>query len=340
MLVFSIETSCDETSVCLINTNKEVLSHIIYSQKEHQDFGGVIPELASRSHLQILQRISRQALKDANIKVENIDLFSATVGPGLIGGLLVGSIFAKGLAIGLNKPFVPINHLEGHLLSPTFNNKVSYPYIAFLLTGGHTQIYIIKDINNYELLGETLDDAVGEAFDKVGKLLNMPYPGGPKIEEIAKNGDENFYSLPHPLIKDKNFNFSFSGIKTAVSLIVKKNNLENEKFKSNIAASFQKTVAAIFVKKFHLVLNYLKKNDIKIHHLALVGGVAANKYIFNEMDKIAKLESCNIIIPTKDMLSDNAAMIGWACIQKYSINNFSDINFKANPRLSIEETIQ
>ena len=340
MLVFAVETSCDETSICLINKDKEVLSHIIYSQKEHQDYGGVIPELASRSHLQILQEISRHALKKAKIKIEDIDLFSATVGPGLIGGLLVGSNFAKGLVIGSNKPFVPINHLEGHLLSPTFNNKVIYPYIGFLLTGGHTQIYLIKNINKYELLGETLDDAVGEAFDKVGKLLKMSYPGGPKIEESAKKGDKNFYNLPHPLIKEKNLNFSFSGIKTAVNLIVKKNNLKSEKVKSDIAASFQKTVAEIFVRKFYLVLKYLKKNNIKIHHLALVGGVAANKYIFNEMDKVAKQESCKIIIPTKDMLSDNAAMIGWACIQKYSINSFADINFRANPRLSIKETIQ
>ena len=186
MLVFAVETSCDETSVCILNNNKKILSHIIYSQQVHKKFGGVIPELASRSHLQILQKISKKALKEANIEINEIDVFCATCGPGLIGGLLVGSIFTKALAIGVKKPFFPVNHLEGHLLSPTFNNEIQYPYISFLLTGGHTQIYLIYNIGKYELLGETLDDAVGEAFDKVAKLLGMSYPGGPEIEINAK----------------------------------------------------------------------------------------------------------------------------------------------------------
>ena len=203
MLVFAVETSCDETSVCILNKDKKILSHITYSQEEHKKFGGVIPELASRAHLQILQKISRNALIEANIDINDIDIFCSTCGPGLIGGLLVGSTFTKSLAIGLNKPFVPINHLEGHLLSTTFNNKVKYPYIAFLLTGGHTQIYLIKSINNYILLGETLDDAVGEAFDKVAKLLKMPYPGGPEIENKAKSGNKSAFDLPHPLHKKK-----------------------------------------------------------------------------------------------------------------------------------------
>ncbi len=203
MLVFAVESSCDETSVCIINNDKRILSHIIYSQEEHKKFGGVIPELASRSHLQILQKISKDALKQAKIDIKNIDLFTATCGPGLIGGLLVGSTFTKALAIGLNKPFIPINHLEGHLLSPTINNNIHYPFISFLLTGGHTQIYLIKNISDYELLGETLDDAIGEAFDKVAKLLGMTYPGGPELEKAAKNGNCLSYNLPQPLNRKK-----------------------------------------------------------------------------------------------------------------------------------------
>jgi len=256
MLVFAVETSCDETSVCILNKDKKILSHITYSQEEHKKFGGVIPELASRAHLQILQKISRNALIEANIDINDIDIFCSTCGPGLIGGLLVGSTFTKSLAIGLNKPFVPINHLEGHLLSTTFNNKVKYPYIAFLLTGGHTQIYLIKSINNYILLGETLDDAVGEAFDKVAKLLKMPYPGGPEIENKAKSGNKSAFDLPHPLHKNKGLNFSFSGIKTAINLIVSKNKNIDEKFISDIAASFQEIVIKIIESKFLLTLEY------------------------------------------------------------------------------------
>lgn len=337
MLVFAVETSCDETSVCIINNDKRILSHIIYSQEEHKKFGGVIPELASRSHLQILQKISKDALKQAKIDIKNIDLFTATCGPGLIGGLLVGSTFTKALAIGLNKPFIPINHLEGHLLSPTINNNIHYPFISFLLTGGHTQIYLIKNISDYELLGETLDDAIGEAFDKVAKLLGMTYPGGPELEKAAKNGNCLSYNLPQPLNRKKDLNFSFSGIKTAVNLIVQKNinKKNNKKFISNIAASFQETVSLILESKFKLIQDELIKRKIDSKQISLVGGVAANKYILNKIQKIAKNFNYSIILPPKNMLSDNAAMIGWACIKKYSIKKFSNINFKANPRLPI-----
>jgi len=339
MLIFAVETSCDETSICIINKDKKILSHITNSQREHIKFGGVVPELASRSHLQILQKISKDALIEANIDIKEIDVFCATCGPGLIGGLLVGSTFAKSLALGLNKPFVPINHLEGHLLSPTFNNSIQYPYVVFLLTGGHTQIYLINSINDYELLGETLDDAIGEAFDKVAKLLKLPYPGGPEIEKKAKNGDSEKFKLPHPLQKKINLNFSFSGIKTAVNLIVKNNNNINDVFKANLAASFQRTVTQIIEKKLELTIKHLKKRGIIISQISLVGGVAANKYIYNRIDKVSKKYKCLLIMPPQYMLSDNAAMIGWACINKYSKKQISDLHFKANPRLTINDTL-
>ena len=256
MLVFSVETSCDETSVCIINDKKTILSHIIYSQEEHNKYGGVIPELASRAHLEILQKISKQSLKEAKISLRDIDVFCATCGPGLIGGLLVGSIFTKALAIGNKKPFVPINHLEAHLLSSSFNNEVNNPHLSFLLTGGHTQIYLVKNVEKYNLLGETLDDAIGEAFDKVSKLLGMNYPGGPEIENAAKNGDDMAFDLPHPLKNSKELNFSFSGIKTAISLIVKNRKIIDEELKSNISASFQNIVSDILIKKFNMTLKY------------------------------------------------------------------------------------
>ena len=335
MLVFSVETSCDETSVCIINDKKTILSHIIYSQEEHNKFGGVIPELASRAHLQILQKISKQSLKEAKISIKDIDVFCATCGPGLIGGLLVGSIFTKALAIGNKKPFVPINHLEAHLLSSSFNNEVNDPHLSFLLTGGHTQIYLVKNVEKYSLLGETLDDAIGEAFDKVSKLLGMNYPGGPEIENAARNGDDMAFNLPHPLKDSKELNFSFSGIKTAISLIVKNKKIIDEELKSNISASFQNIVTDILIKKFYMTLKYLKNQNVNIAQLSLVGGVAANKFIYNKIEKECLKNNIEIILPPKNMLSDNAAMIGWACIKKLYNKNINDLYFKENPRLTL-----
>ena len=335
MLVFSVETSCDETSVCIINDKKTILSHIIYSQEEHNKFGGVIPELASRAHLEILQKISKQSLKEAKISLRDIDVFCATCGPGLIGGLLVGSIFTKALAIGNKKPFVPINHLEAHLLSSSFNNEVNDPHLSFLLTGGHTQIYLVKNVEKYNLLGETLDDAIGEAFDKVSKLLGMNYPGGPEIENAAKNGDNMSFDLPHPLKDSKELNFSFSGIKTAISLIIKNKKIIDEELKSNISASFQNIVTDILIKKFNMTLKYLKNQNVNITQISLVGGVAANKFIYNKLEKECLKNNIEIILPPKNMLSDNAAMIGWACIKKLYNNNINDLYFKENPRLTL-----
>ena len=335
MLVFSVETSCDETSVCIINDKKTILSHIIYSQEEHNKFGGVIPELASRAHLEILQKISKQSLKEAKISLRDIDVYCATCGPGLIGGLLVGSIFTKALAIGNKKPFVPINHLEAHLLSSSFNNEVNDPHLSFLLTGGHTQIYLVKNVEKYNLLGETLDDAIGEAFDKVSKLLGMNYPGGPEVENAAKNGDDMAFDLPHPLKDSKELNFSFSGIKTAISLLVKNKKIIDEELKSNISASFQNIVTDILIKKFNMTLKYLKNQNVNIAQLSLVGGVAANKFIYNKLEKECLKNNIEIILPPKNMLSDNAAMIGWACIKKLYNNNINDLYFKENPRLTL-----
>jgi len=337
MIIFAVETSCDETSVCILTKNKEILSHITYTQGEHQKHGGVIPELASRSHLQILQKITKDALFESGLDISEIDIFCATCGPGLIGGLLVGSTFTKSLAVGLNKPFIPINHLEGHLLSSTFNNEIKYPFLSFLLTGGHTQIYLINSIGNYVLMGETLDDAIGEAFDKVAKLLSMPYPGGPEIEKIAQVGNSFSFNLPEPLQKSKSLNFSFSGIKTAINLIVKKQKKIDEKFIADLSASFQYTLSKILNNKIKIAISVLRKKNIKISQIALVGGVARNSYLREAIKKNSSDAGFLIITPPEYMLSDNAAMIGWACIQKLKINNKSNLYFKANPRLSIKD---
>ena len=333
MLVFSVETSCDETSVCIMDSSKKILSHIVYSQEIHKKHGGVVPELASRSHLEILQQIGRNAFKEAKISPKDIDVYTATCGPGLIGGLLIGSTYAKALAIGSKKPFIPINHLEAHILSATYNNEVELPHLTMLLTGGHTQIYLIKNFKNIILLGETVDDALGEAFDKVAKILGLPYPGGEEVEKRAKNGNEDYFKLPCPMINSDNFDFSFSGIKSAVNLIVKKNKLDSDLI-NNMSASFQKCVVSILIKKLKNILIELRKQGNTLKSFSLVGGVANNNYIRLKLSELQDEYKVDMVIPLNEMMSDNAAMIAWACIRKYD-KKIMNINFKPNPRLTI-----
>jgi len=329
MLVFSAETSCDETSVCIMKEDKTILSHIVYSQEIHTEYGGVVPELASRAHLEILQQITKEALKESGIKLNEIDLFSATCGPGLIGGLLIGSTFAKSLSIGNGKPFIPINHLEAHVLSSFYNNEIKFPHLSLLLTGGHTQIYFLENYNKINLIGETIDDAIGEAFDKVSKILGLSYPGGPEIEKKALKGNGNAFKLPQPLINEDNFNFSFSGLKTSVNLIAKKNIID-ESFIRNMSASFQKCVGAILAFKLKKVINKLYNKNLSV---SVVGGVANNDYLKQCFKNIKERDAIEFFYPPKYMMNDNAAMIAWATILKYK--NSHDLNFKPNPRLSI-----
>ena len=333
MLVFSSETSCDETSVCIMKDDKTILSHIVYSQTVHTKHGGVVPELASRAHLEILQQITKDALKESSVKLNDINLFSATCGPGLIGGLLIGSTFTKSLSIGNNKPFIPINHLEAHILSSFYNNEVKFPHLSLLITGGHTEIYFLKNYNDIKLIGETIDDAIGEAFDKVAKILGLSYPGGPEIEKKALEGNENSFKLPLPLINEDNFNFSFSGLKTSVNLIAKKN-IINKSFIKDMSASFQKCVATILTFKLNKVIRELYKTNSKGLSVSVVGGVANNDYLKKYFKNIEQKETIEFIYPPKQMMNDNAAMIAWATILKHRHNH--DLNFKPNPRLTVK----
>ena len=334
-IAFSIETSCDETSVAIVSKKGKILCQITFNQLEHIKFGGVVPEIASRAHLQILQKIIPSCFKKANLDIKNIDLFCATCGPGLIGGLLVGSTVAKSMAIGVNKPFYPINHLEGHLISTAFNNKPKFPNLTLLLTGGHTQIYMINKPNEYKILGETIDDAVGESFDKVAKLIGHNYPGGPEIEKLAFNGNPDAFELPHPLKNKNTINFSFSGLKTAVSLIVKKQKKINQKFKKDLAASFQKKIIEILIDRVKKALKTLEKDAVNVVEIAIVGGVAANEELRNSFLKMQSIKKYNIIYPPIKLCGDNAAMIALACHQKHNSNIKPNYFFNANPRLII-----
>ena len=261
--ILGIETSCDETAVSVIQENlgnkPTILSNIVSSQIDvHKEFGGVVPELAARSHIEKIDFIAKKAISESKVKIQDIDAVAATAGPGLIVCLSVGLNFAKTIALSLNKPFIAVNHLEGHALSTKLNYKIDYPYLLLLISGGHSQFLSVEGLGKYKRLGTTIDDAVGEAFDKTAKLLGIEFPGGPKIEKYAKLGDENFYSLPKPIINRGGCNLSFAGLKTAVLKISKTIKSNQEKY--NLAASFQKTVEEILYKKSKIAFNEFKKN--------------------------------------------------------------------------------
>mgnify|MGYP001487846183 CR=1 FL=1 len=336
MLVFATETSCDETSVCLME-NENIIQHITFSQEIHKKYGGVVPELASRSHLEKIQYMTNQLFLNNNIEPDKIDVFTATCGPGLIGSLLVGSTFTKSLAVSFKKPFIPINHLEGHILSTSFNNNIKFPNLVLLLTGGHTQVYLMKDEGCVELLGQSVDDAIGEAFDKTAKLIGLSYPGGSEIEREAINGNENKFVLPKPLVKEKNFNFSFSGIKTNINLLTKNNKID-KKFIEDLSASFQKNITEILIEKLERGLKRLSSENKNIRSISVVGGVSNNKYIRSKIENFFVKKNIEIYYPIKEMMGDNAAMIAWACMKFYKKDR-NDLFFKPMPRLGVRSIL-
>ena len=336
MLVFAAETSCDETSVCLME-NSSIVEHITFSQEIHKIHGGVVPELASRSHLEKIQIITNDLFNNKKIDPKEIDVFTATCGPGLIGSLLVGSTFTKSLAVSFNKPFIPTNHLEGHILSTSFNNDIKFPNLILLLTGGHTQVYLMKSENEIELLGQSVDDAIGEAFDKTAKLIGLPYPGGSEIEQQALQGNEDKFVLPKPLVKEKNFNFSFSGIKTNINLLTKKNKID-KKFVEDLSASFQKNITEILIEKLERGLKRLSSENKNIRSISVVGGVSNNKYIRSKIENFFVKKNIEIYYPIKEMMGDNAAMIAWACMKFYKKDR-NDLFFKPMPRLEVRNVL-
>lgn len=307
MIILGIETSCDETGVAICSDFK-ILSSYTKTQSIHQQFGGVVPEIASREHEKYLPRITKKVLKDANIKFKDIDAIAVTNGPGLMGSLLSGISFAKGISYGLDIPIIPINHLEAHLNSVFIEHEeLEPPFINLLVSGGHTQLWLVKNMFEYELLGETLDDACGEAFDKGAKKLNLNYPGGPEIERLATSGDKNLINFPRPMIHDNSFNFSFSGLKTSLINCVNKDKYNFD----DIAASYQEAIVDTLIAKFEKAMNqYSVKSGI------ICGGVAANKRLREKLDNLDK----NIIYPSMKYCTDNADMIAYLAEHKFKKN--------------------
>ena len=338
-----IETSCDETAAAVIRENEkgtaDILSNIISSQiSEHKEFGGVVPELAARAHLENIDYIINSALEKSKTSLNEIDGIAATAGPGLIVCLTIGLNIGKTIAAFSNKPLIGINHLEGHALSPGLEKNIKFPYLLLLISGGHTQFLIVKDVNQYEQLGTTIDDALGEAFDKTAKMLDLGYPGGPSVEKFSKFGDKSFFKLPEPIISRAGCNLSFAGLKTAVLRESKKIN-GNEQMKYNLAASFQNTINSILYKKTKIAIEmFKKKTQIENVKLVVAGGVAANKTIRENLTKLSDEIKCRTIYPDVKFCSDNAAMIAWAGIKRYKKRLLDKINIEAKSRWPLDES--
>ena len=337
-----IETSCDETAAAVIRENDkgtaDILSNIVSSQiEEHRKFGGVVPELAARAHLENIEYIINTALKESEISIDELDGVAATAGPGLIVCLTVGLNIGKSIAAFSNKPFIGVNHLEGHALSPGLEKKIKFPYLLLLISGGHTQFLIVEDVDKYEQLGTTIDDALGEAFDKTAKMLDLGYPGGPNVEKFSKLGDKRFFKLPEPIINKAGCNLSFAGLKTAVLRESKKINGE-DKLKYNLAASFQNTINKILYKKTKVAVEMFRKKTKKENfQFIIAGGVAANKTIRDNLSTLSNEMNFETIYPDLKFCGDNAAMIAWAGIQRFKKNMIDDVNVSAKSRWPLDK---
>ncbi len=340
-LILGIESSCDETAASLVTENEQgtpvVLSNIISSQIDiHKEFGGVVPELAARSHIEKIDWIVQKAIDDSGCKIEEIDAVAATAGPGLIVCLSVGLSFGKAFALSLNKPFIAVNHLEGHALSPRLNSNLDYPYLLLLISGGHSQFLSVEGLGKYKRLGTTIDDALGEAFDKTAKLLGIEFPGGPQIEVLAKKGNPNKYDLPKPIFNKGGCNLSFAGLKTSILKITK--NIKSDQEKYDLAASFQKTVLEILYKKTKIAFNeFENKNKVKEKQFIIAGGVAANKNIRLMLEELCIEENYHSIFPPIELCGDNAAMIALVGLEKFKIKQFDNLNHPAKPRWPLDE---
>ena len=340
-LIMGIETSCDETAAAIIQDDSsgipKILSNIVSSQFDvHKKFGGVVPDLAARAHVEKIDLIVKEALMKSKKSLNDIDAVAATAGPGLIVCLSVGLNFAKALSLSLNKPFIGVNHLEGHALSPKLQTKLDYPYLLLLISGGHSQFLCVNGLGDYKRLGTTIDDALGEAFDKTAKLLGIEFPGGPKIEILAKKGNPNKFKLPMPIINKGGCNFSFAGLKTAVLKISRTIKTEQEKY--DLAASFQNTIERIIYKKTQVAFNeYLKTNNNYSKNFVVAGGVAANKNIRKKIEEISSENNFNVFFPSLDLCGDNAAMIAMVGLEKFKSKNFEHHDLEARPRWQLDE---
>jgi len=354
MNILGIETSCDDTAIGIIRLildkkkikETKILSSVVINQNNlHKKFGGIVPEIAARAHLENIDYCMLEALNKAKTKINDIEIISVTSGPGLIGGLITGVSYAKGLSFYTNKKLIGVNHLSGHVLSPRIKSQISFPYLTLLISGGHCQFIIVKDENNFERIGGTLDDAPGETLDKIAKILNLNFPGGPEIEKLAKEGNPEKFNFPRPLSKTNDCNMSFSGLKTSVrnkfNEILKKEKKITKEIKKDICASFQKSIIDILeVKTKNAMQIFEKKYKSERKILSIVGGVAANHEIRNVFNRLCHKKNFEFYVPPTEICTDNGVMIAYAGAEKYlsKNDNLDDLNPRARWPLDLLAT--
>lgn len=337
--ILGIESSCDDTGASIISYPHHILSNIVITQRaEHAVFHGIVPEIAARAHMKNLEHAVQAAVAESKLNIKDVDAIAATSGPGLIGGVIVGSMFGRALASVLKKPFIAINHLEGHILTARLTNQIPYPYLVLLVSGGHCQFVAVGSLGEYKILGQTIDDAAGEAFDKVGKMLGLPFPGGPEIEKLAKLGDPHKYQLPKPIIHQNNCDMSFSGLKTAVKSLISELNCDNQQIINDIAASFQYVITEILrIKLIKAIATYEQLCNKRALQIVIAGGVAANQYIINTLrEEVSKLDYI-LIAPPIALCTDNAAMIAYAGLERFIAGLSNENDFCPRARWGLEE---
>ena len=339
MLILGIETSCDETAAAVVRDDRTILSNRIQSQiKEHSPYGGVVPEVAARSHLDYLDNIIKGAMKDAGIGFEDLSAVAATGGPGLIGGVMVGVMAAKGIAVATDRPFIAVNHLEAHALSARLSDGIDFPYLLLLVSGGHCQLLCVEDVGQYRRLGTTLDDALGEAFDKTAKMLGLGYPGGPAVENTALKGDPERFSLPRPMLGRKGCDFSFSGLKASIRQTVEKlppgDLLEHDV--ADLCAGFQAAAGDVLSDRCrHAIMQFLTLHPDG-DTLVVAGGVAANTYIRERLQGLCEDEHISLAIPPQNLCTDNGAMVAWAGIERFQLGLSDGLDFAPRPRWPLD----
>ena len=332
MIVLGIETSCDETAVALVDNTRAIRAGRLLSQlDEHRLYGGVVPEIAARAHLDHLDTLIEKALADSGLSLEEVDGIAATCGPGLIGGVMVGAMMGKALALASNKPFLAVNHLEAHALTARLTHDIAFPYLLLLISGGHCQLLAVEGVGKYKIYGTTRDDAVGEAFDKCAKLLGLGFPGGPNMEKAAVNGNAARFELPQPLKGNKGCDFSFSGIKTAARLLAEKHAPLKPQDISDIAATFQETVFSSLMERTENAIR-LFKNEYKGTHLVAAGGVASNQRLKAMLEKLAEKFGLQLAVPPPRLCTDNAAMVAWAGLEKLRLGMVDGLDAAPRPR--------
>ncbi len=344
LTILGIETSCDETAAALVRGYPPgpgtILSNIVLSQlEEHRPYGGVVPEIAARAHVEALDGIVARALGEAGVAINDVDAIAATAGPGLIGGVMVGLLTAKAIALGSGKPLIAVNHLEAHALTARLATGTEFPFLLLLISGGHCQLLAVENVGRYRLYGATIDDAVGEAFDKTAKLIGLPYPGGPQLEALAKQGNARRFSLPRSMVGREGCDFSFSGLKTAVRRIVSGLGATNETVKADLAASFQAAVLDILADRTRAAMKRFRSEfrNSRDYRLVAAGGVAANQAIRATLEQAAMAEGFSLSLAPAALCTDNGAMIAWAGVERLALGLIDALDCSPRARWPLAE---